>query len=134
MEEAYLHGDIFHIEKKRREVEPLFKNCHDVKKWFNDRYRVFSEKSAFTCLCCSSPVNMNLTEVEGRPFYFKHIDGGECSYSGNARTYQDHVSKYESRPVKDIGLTVFREILEGQLENSVLSLKNLPLNKVNFRN
>jgi hypothetical protein len=74
---AYLHNSIFNIELKRRELEQQNLKRFEVKRWFEDHYRVFSKKSAFTCLCCNKPVNMNLTKDEGRPFYFRHNDESE---------------------------------------------------------
>lgn len=58
---------------------------------------------------------MNLTKEEGRPFYFRHQDGTECAYSENKNTYDKHVSNLEDNTKKEIGLTIFREILEGEL-------------------
>ncbi|WP_157796565.1 hypothetical protein [Bacillus sp. FJAT-45037] len=59
---------------------------------------------------------MNLTKDEGRPFYFRHNDESECSYSENTRTYEKHVSKLEDKSKKNVGLTIFREILVGELK------------------
>jgi hypothetical protein len=59
---------------------------------------------------------MNLTKDEDRPFYFRHNDESECSYSENTKTYDKHVSKLEDKSKKDIGLTIFREILVGELK------------------
>jgi hypothetical protein len=59
---------------------------------------------------------MNLTKEEGRPFYFKHNDGKKCSYSENSKIYETQVSQHQDKKKKDIGLTLFREILEGQLK------------------
>ncbi|MFV8829525.1 hypothetical protein [Alkalihalobacterium sp. APHAB7] len=116
MDSAYLHNSVFNIELKRRELEQQHLNRQESVRWFETNYRVFSKKSAFTCLCCNKPVNMNLTKDEGRPFYFRHNDESECSYSENTRTYDKHVSKLEDKSKKDIGLTIFREILEGELK------------------
>jgi hypothetical protein len=116
LDSAYLHNSVFNIELKRRELEQQSLTRSEVRNWFERNYRVFSKKSAFTCLCCNKPVNMNLTKGEGRPFYFRHIDESECSYSENTKTYDKHVSKLEDKSRKDIGLTIFREILEGELK------------------
>ncbi|KGP74574.1 hypothetical protein [Pontibacillus yanchengensis] len=115
MDSAYLHNSVFNIELKRKELEGKKMSRDEIKQWFENNYRVFSKKSAFTCLCCHKPVNMNLTKEEGRPFYFRHNDESECSYSENTKTYEKHVSKHEEKTKKDIGLTIFREILEGEL-------------------
>lgn len=116
MDSAYLHNSVFNIELKRRELEQQNLTRPEVKRWFEDNYRVFSKKSAFTCICCNKPVNMNLTKDEGRPFYFRHNDESECSYSENTTTYDKHVSKHEVKSKKVIGLTIFKEILEGELK------------------
>ncbi|ASK62295.1 hypothetical protein CFK37_09050 [Virgibacillus phasianinus] len=116
MDSAYLHNSVFNIELKRRELEQKKLTRSEVIRWFEVNYRVFSKKSAFTCLCCNKPVNMNLIKEEGRPFYFRHIDESECSYSENTNTYHKHVSKHEDKSKKDIGLTIFRELLEGELK------------------
>ena len=116
MKAAVFLGVIFDIEQKRIELESKNLCRKNIKKALEAEYRTFSRKSAFTCLCCAKPVNMNLTKEEGRPFYFKHINGEECTYSENNKTYDKHNAKYEELRKKDIGLTVFREILEGQLK------------------
>ncbi|MEC1526071.1 hypothetical protein P9D43_29190 [Neobacillus niacini] len=116
MEAAFFLGTVFDIEFKRKELEEQNLSRKEVKDTLEKEYRTFSKKSAFTCLCCNKPVNMNLTKDEGRPFYFKHIDGEECTYSENSKTYDKHIDKHEDKRKKDIGLTLFKEILEGQLK------------------
>jgi hypothetical protein len=116
MDEALLHGDVINIEIKRLELESEKINREDIINQLNKRYRALSRKKAFTCRCCEEPVNMNLTQEEGRPFYFKHYDGKKCSYSENSKTYETQVSLHQDKKKKDMGLTVFREILEGQLK------------------
>jgi hypothetical protein len=116
LEEAILHGDIVNIEALRLGLERQNLNRNEIKRQLNERYRVFSKKSAFICPCCNEPVNMNLTKEDGRPFYFKHLDGKKCTYSENSKTYENHVSSNQDKQRKDIGLTLFREILEGQLK------------------
>jgi hypothetical protein len=116
MDSAILHGSVFNIELKRRELENQNLDRYEINRWFEEHYRAFSKKGAFTCLCCNKTVNMNLTKDEGRPFYFKHNDENECSYSENTKTYEKHVTQHENKSKKDMGLTVFREILEGQLK------------------
>lgn len=116
LDSAYLHNSIFNLELKRRELEQQNLARIEVNRWFEENYRVFSKKSAFTCLCCNKTVNMNLTKDEGRPFYFRHNDESECSYSTNTSTYENHISKHEVKSKKDIGLTIFKEILEGELK------------------
>ena len=116
LEEALLHGGIVNIETKRMELEANNLSRNEIRKRLTEQYRVFSRKQAFTCPCCDEPVNMNLTVDEGRPFYFKHFDGKECTYSENSKTYDRQVSTHQDKKKKDIGLTVFKEILEGQLK------------------
>lgn len=58
MDSAYLHNSVFNIEMKRRELEQQKLNRDEILRWFENNYRVFSKKSAFTCLCCNKPVNM----------------------------------------------------------------------------
>jgi hypothetical protein len=116
LEEALLHGGIVNIETKRMELEGKNVSRNEIRKSLSDQYRVFSRKQAFTCPCCDEPVNMNLTVDDGRPFYFKHLDGKKCTYSENSKTYDRQVSTHQDKKKKDIGLTVFKEILEGQLK------------------
>lgn len=116
MDAAYLHNSIFNIESKRRELEEKKIPHEEIRRLFNRDYRAFSKKNAFTCLDCHSPVIMNITKDEGTAFYFRHKNSGDCSYSSNTKTYEKHVSKLENKSKKDIGLTVFREILEGELK------------------
>jgi hypothetical protein len=116
LEEAMLHGGIVNIETKRMELEGENVSRNEIRKRLADQYRVFSRKQAFTCPCCDEPVNMNLTVDEGRPFYFKHLDGKECTYSENSKTYDRQISSHQDKKKKDIWLTVFKEIFEGQLK------------------
>ncbi|MCM3694611.1 hypothetical protein [Neobacillus niacini] len=116
MDEALLHGDLVNIEAMRIELEGENLSRIEIRRKLDDQLRAFSKKKAFTCPCCDEPVNMNLTIEEGRPFYFKHLDGKKCTYSENSNTYENHVSTHQDKKKKDIGLTVFREILEGQLK------------------
>ena len=109
LDSAYLHNSVFNIELKRRELEQQNLTRYEVNRWFEDNYRVFSKKSAFTCLCCNKPVNMNLTKDEGRPFYFRHNDESECSYSENTKTYDKHVSKHWRINLKKILVSPFFE-------------------------
>jgi hypothetical protein len=116
LEEAFLHGELINIETKRLELEGRHLKRSEIWKQLNRQYRTLSRKRSFTCRCCNEPVNMNLTKDEGRPFFFKHFDENKCSYSDNTKTYTKHVSTYQDMQKKDIGLTVFKEILEGQLK------------------
>jgi hypothetical protein len=116
LDEALLHGDLVNIEATRIQLEGQNLNRSEIRRKLNDQLRAFSKKKAFTCPCCDEPVNMNLTIEEGRPFYFKHLDGKKCTYSENSKTYENQVSTHQDKKKKDIGLTVFREILDGQLK------------------
>lgn len=111
-----MHGGLVDVEQERMKVEQQLRSREEVKAYFEERYRSFSQKGAFTCLDCREAVSINLPNREGSPFFFKHIDSPECSYSKNAAVYRDHTAGYEEKPLKDVGLTVFREILEGQLK------------------
>lgn len=116
LEEALLHGDVVNIEAKRIELEEQNLSRSEIRERLTTQYRAFSKKKAFTCPCCDEPVNMNLTVDDGRPFYFKHLDGKKCTYSENSKTYETQTSTHQDKKKKDIGLTVFKEILEGQLK------------------
>lgn len=76
LDSAYLHNFVFNIELKRRELEQQNLTRSEDKRWFEDNYRVFSKKSAFTCLCCNKPVNMNLTKDKGTCYMPKSDDDG----------------------------------------------------------
>lgn len=116
MDSAILHGGVFNIELKRLELEQNNLSRKEIKDLLEKSYRALSKKHSFTCLCCNKAVNMNLTNEEGRHFYFKHFDGRECEYSLNSKTYEKQISKFENKRKKDSGLTIFKEILEGQLK------------------
>ncbi|WP_312470325.1 hypothetical protein [Neobacillus sp.] len=79
MEEALLHGDVVNIEARRMELEEQNLSRSEIRRQLTSQYRAFSKKKAFTCPCCDEPVNMNLTVDDGRPFYFKHLDGKKCT-------------------------------------------------------
>ena len=102
LDEALLHGDLVNIEAMRMELEGQNLNRSEIKRKLNDQLRAFSKKKAFTCPCCDEPVNMNLTVEEGRPFYFKHLDGKKCTYSENSKTYENQVSSNQAKKKKDI--------------------------------
>lgn len=115
MDVAYLHHSLINIEQKRKELEEQLSR-EETRNFLEDKYRILSKKGAFTCVRCNKPVNMNLTKDAGRPFYFKHIDGSGCAFSENTRTYQQHNKKMENLPKKELGIAVFKEILEGELK------------------
>jgi hypothetical protein len=97
LEEALLHGGIVNIETKRMELEGINLSRNEIRKMLTKQYRVFSRKQAFTCPCCDELVKMNLTVDDGRPFYFKHLDGKECTYSENSKTYDRQVSTHQDK-------------------------------------
>ena len=115
MHSAYLHNDVVDIENERIACEREGMPRDGILRWLEERYRVFSKKGAFTCLCCDKPVTMNLTKEEGRPFYFRHNDESECAYSENTRTYEKQVNRMENVSTKDLGLTLLRDMLSGLL-------------------
>lgn len=116
MEAALLHGEVFNIESLRKKLEEQNLQREEIIKYMDANYRNFSKKHSFICLCCQTPVTMNLTKDEGRPFFFRHMDGSECAYSENTKAYDTQISTHENKRKKDVGLTVFRDILEGQLK------------------
>ncbi|MFC6038922.1 hypothetical protein ACFPYN_05575 [Paenisporosarcina macmurdoensis] len=116
MDIAILHGEFFDIEQKRRSLENPTKSRKEIVNKIDNEYRVFSKKGAFICICCNTPVKMNLTTEELRPFYFSHFDSRECSYSENHKVYQKQQETSEDNMTKQVEITVLREILEGQLK------------------
>jgi hypothetical protein len=98
--EALLHGDVVNIETKRIELEAHNISRSEIRKLLITQYRAFSMKNDFTCPCCDEPVNMNLTREDGRPFYFKHLDGKKCTYSGNSNTYETQISTHQDKKKK----------------------------------
>lgn len=109
LEEALLHGGIVNIGTKRMELEGKDLRRNGIRKMLIDQYRVLSKKHAFTCSSCNEPVNMNLTVGDGRPFFFKHLNGKKCTYSENSKTYDRQVSTHQDKKMKDIGLTVLKK-------------------------
>lgn len=116
METAFLHNSIINIEAIRYDLEVQGLSRKDILRQLELNYRIFSKKSAFLCVCCHKPVSMNLTKEEGRPFFFRHTDDSDCVYSDNSTTYNNHSNSHERKQLKDIGLTVFKEILQAQLK------------------
>lgn len=114
MDAALLHGEevnvmyelISHLQEGKSQLE--------VKVLLEDKYRNFSKKNAFKCLCCNSIVEIGLPR-ENR-FYFRHQDKKDCSYSENYKTYTEQESKYERVAHHDLGKTLIRTFLEGQLK------------------
>lgn len=124
MNQAILHGEKVDIEERREQLELLGYSRNDLIDLLNLEYRMFSKKKAFSCVGCGSPVNMNLTILEGRPFYFKHFDEESCTYSENYNVYERNVKEFEDKVVKDKGITILKEIIEGNLKIKNVSVED----------
>jgi hypothetical protein len=114
MESAWFHGRLFHIQDELYRLSANGLDKKQIIQQLNENYRLFSKKEAFSCVCCGKPVEMVLP-LE-RSFHFRHKDGSECSYSENYRKYQKQKEKYENIKRHDLGKTILRTILEGQLK------------------
>ncbi|MBB3908747.1 hypothetical protein [Anoxybacteroides rupiense] len=114
MESAWFHGQLVNIcyEFHRLSTNGLDKK--QIIQQLNHDYRLFSKKEAFTCVCCGKPVEMVLPL--DRSVHFRHKDGSECSYSENYRKYKKQKEKYENIKRHELGKTILRTLLEGQLK------------------
>lgn len=124
LNQAILHGEKVDIEERREQLELQGYSRNDLIDLLNLEYRMFSKKKAFSCVGCGSPVNMNLTILEGRPFYFKHFDEESCTYSENYNVYERNVKEFEDKIVKDKGITILKEIIKGNLKVKNVSVED----------
>ncbi|MFT8323272.1 MAG: hypothetical protein ABF649_20610 [Bacillus sp. (in: firmicutes)] len=111
MNVALLNDYDIDIEK---EAQALVSQGHDreyVKKQLNERYRKFSRKGAFRCVCCNERVEMVL--VQDKTYHFRHSDKEGCSYSNNQQTYTRQKESVEDMPKHRAGKAILRTYLEG---------------------
>lgn len=114
MDSAIYYKEIFNIEEERRKCVELGKSRKEIIAKFEKEYRKSSsDKDVFTCLCCNKKVVMSLMKSEASPFYFRHHEKSDCAYKDNYKTYQNQINKYEDVVQKNIGITIFEQILKG---------------------
>ncbi|WP_342478975.1 hypothetical protein NYE24_14565 [Paenibacillus sp. FSL H7-0350] len=112
MEVAYLINDRIFLEEERRVLEDQETSYNIIIKSIEDKYRVHSDKKAFTCICCKQAVSMVLRQDK---FHFKHLGEG-CPSSENYRQYTKQIKEEENEQPHRIGKTIIRTYLEGQLK------------------
>jgi hypothetical protein len=122
MESAWFHGRLFYIHDEFYRLSADGLDKKQIIQQLNESYRLFSKKEAFTCVCCGKPVEMVLP-LE-RSFHFRHKDGSDCSYSENYRKYQKQKEKYENIKQHELGKTILRTILEGQLKTYGITIQD----------
>lgn len=116
METALIHQSLFDIEKERMSLQEKGFSRNEILKQMESKYRALAQKHSFSCVCCNTPVKMNLTKGDNRPFYFSHLEGMQCSYSENHKVYQHQQEISEDNIGKQVEITILREILKGQLK------------------
>jgi hypothetical protein len=110
MNVALLNDYEIDIESLGIELEEQGYERSEVKKQLNDRYRRFSQKGDFRCVCCDERVKMVLSE--DKVFFFRHYDKEKCSYSENHKTYQSQKENLEDAPKHRAGKAILRTYLE----------------------
>ncbi|WP_449623172.1 hypothetical protein [Robertmurraya sp. Marseille-Q9965] len=111
MNVALLNDYEIDIESLGIELEEQGYVRNEVKKQLNDRYRRFSQKGDFRCVCCDERVEMVLSE--DKVFFFRHYDKEKCSYSENYKTYKSQKENLEDAPKHRAGKAILRTYLEG---------------------
>lgn len=111
MNVALLNDYEIDIEFLAMDIEEKGYKRNEVIKQLNDRYRRFSQKGDFRCVCCDERVDMVL--ANDRAFYFRHFDKERCSYSENHKTYTRQKESYEDAPKHRAGKAILRTYLEG---------------------
>ncbi|MGX1195913.1 hypothetical protein [Metabacillus sp. SLBN-84] len=114
MDTALLYDEEVNIVFELWEHQKKGHSQQEAKSVFEEKYRNFSRKKAFKCLCCGTSVKIVLPNEH--LFSFSHFDKRECSYSENYRTYNQQKSKHENRKTHDLGKTLIRTFIEAQLK------------------
>ncbi|WP_025692797.1 competence protein CoiA family protein [Paenibacillus zanthoxyli] len=119
MEVAYLLNDQIYLEEERRVLEDQNVVYSQIVKTLESKFRVHSDKKAFTCLCCKKPVSMVLRQDK---FHFKHFGEG-CPSSENYGRYTKQIKEEENEQPHRLGKTIIRTYLEGQLKIHSVEIK-----------
>jgi hypothetical protein len=122
MNVALLNEYEIDIERLGIELEEQGYERNEVKKQLNDRYRRFSQKGDFRCVCCDERVEMVLSEE--KVFFFRHYDKEKCSYSENHRTYKSQKENLEDAPKHRAGKAILRTYLEGICKTNNIRLSD----------
>ncbi|MCA1321628.1 hypothetical protein LC085_17110 [Bacillus tianshenii] len=132
MNSALLNGFEVNIDNAEAELSRQGYQRKEIKNQLNKRYRRFSPKGSFRCICCDNRVEMVL--IENRAFHFRHSNKEDCSYNKNYQTYSSHVENYEDKPKHKIGKTIIRTYLEGtcRVNNANLMDGSRYKNKLSF--
>ncbi|MEH7111573.1 hypothetical protein V7124_04215 [Neobacillus niacini] len=120
MNVALLNDYEIDIERLGIELEEQGYERYEVKKQLDDRYRRFSQKGDFRCVCCDEQVEMVLSE--DKVFFFRHSDKEKCSYSENHKTYKSQKEKLENAPKHRAGKAILRTYLEGTCKTNDIRL------------
>lgn len=120
MNVALLNDYEIDIESLGIELEEQGYERNEVKKQLNDRYRRFSQKGDFRCVCCDERVEMVLSE--DKVFFFRHYDKEKCSYSENHKTYKSQKENLEDAPKHRAGKAILRTYLEGACKTNDIRL------------
>ncbi|KAB7671677.1 cell envelope integrity protein TolA [Bacillus sp. B1-b2] len=115
---ALLNDSEIDIEKLCFEYEVQGIDRKEIKNHLNDKYRRFSQKGDFRCVCCNERVKMVLSEE--KVFFFRHFDKKSCSFSENHKTYKNQKESLEDKPKHRAGKAILRTYLEG-----ICKLKNI---------
>ncbi|AJS58484.1 hypothetical protein [Paenibacillus sp. IHBB 10380] len=76
------------------------------------KYRIHSQKKAFSCLCCNQPVSMVLRINSP---HFRH-QGESCPSAHNYDRYTNRIQSVEEPTKHRVGRAIIRTYLEGQLK------------------
>jgi hypothetical protein len=113
VERAILHGDEISLNKIEAELVSKSFERSQILDYIRGKYRVFSKKGSFKCVCCQEPVELVLPE--NKQLHFRHKDSPGCAYSHNTQQYDKATRTHENENRKRMAKVVFEEILRGNL-------------------
>jgi hypothetical protein len=113
MERAFLHGDEISLYKIEDNLVNKSFDRSQILDYLDAKYRVFSQKGSFKCICCHEPVELVLPK--NKQLHFRHKDNQDCAYSQNTQQYEKAIRTYENENRKKVAKVVFEEILRGNL-------------------
>ncbi|WP_026568373.1 hypothetical protein [Bacillus sp. UNC41MFS5] len=122
MNVALLNDYKIDIESLSIELEEQGYERKEVKEQLNERFRRFSQKGDFRCICCDERVEMVL--ALDKIFHFRHFDKEHCSYSENHRTYTRQKENLEDVPRHRAGKAILRTYLEGTCKTHGIRLSD----------
>ncbi|CAG7651219.1 hypothetical protein ACFQI7_27560 [Paenibacillus allorhizosphaerae] len=112
MEIARLFDQVINIAEEWFIIASDGSSRENIVRTLEAKYRIHSQKKAFSCLCCTQPVSLVLREESP---HFRH-EGDRCPSANNYDKYISRIRSSENILTHRVGRAILRTYLEGQLK------------------